>query len=268
MLKTNELTKINRKVRFSVIIPMFNASHTIVKTLDSCLEQTLLPKEIIIVDDCSSDDSIEKVEQWREAYGGDVKVMIASLSENSGPSKARNRGWDLANGEYIAFLDADDRFLPKKLEKVGDVFVQNSNIVLLGHGYSVDDESITESAALKKVSVKALLFKNLTTTPSVIVKREIKERFDESMRYTEDHDLWLRITQRYDETYFLETVLTIIGRPVRAKGGQSDNLWAMRKGEIKMYRKYCQDNSRIFLFPFFLLYSLAKHSVKMIKGIS
>jgi len=114
--------------------------------------------------------------------------------------------------------------------------------------------------------VKDLLLKNLFATPSVTVKCSISERFDESMRYTEDHDLWLRLTQKYDATYLLETVLTIIDRPVRSVGGQSANLWAMRKGEIKMYWKYCKKSIKMILFPLFLVFSLGKHLLKMIKG--
>ena len=252
---------------FSIVIPLFNASAFIEKTLESCTLQTLLPKEIIIVDDCSIDDSYALVQQWKKHYRGSIEIILKKMEENSGPSKARNQGWDLGSAEYIAFLDADDSFIPEKLEKMRDVLVQNHDIVLLGHGYSVNYKERNKHAALEKVSAKALLFKNMTTTPSIIVKREIKERFDESMRYTEDHDLWLRITKQYDKTYFLNTVLTIIGRPVRTAGGQSANLWAMRQGEIKMYYKYCKENGLLLLFPILTLFSLGKHGYKMLREL-
>ena len=250
---------------FSVVIPMFNASQHIVKTLESCIEQTYLPQEIIVVDDCSSDDSYALVQKWIEQYSGEIEVVLEGLERNSGPSKARNVGWDLANAEYVAFLDADDRFISKKLETIAEVLHEQKEIVLLGHAYALVDQKKNDTSNLEKISTKDLLLKNLTTTPSVIVKRNIEERFDESMRYTEDHDLWLRITQKYDETYFLDTVLTIIDRPVRAEGGQSSNLWAMRKGEIQMYRKYCKANKMMILFPLFATFSLSKHFIKMIK---
>lgn len=252
---------------FSIVIPMFNASEYIVKTLESCVEQSYLPKEIIVVDDRSSDNSVAVLQEWKENYEGTVEIVLKCLEVNSGPSKARNRGWDLARGEYVAFLDADDRFVSKKLETIAEVLHEHREIVLLGHGYALVDQKKNDTSNLEKVSTEDLLLKNLTTTPSVIVKRNIEERFDESMRYTEDHDLWLRITQKYDETYFLDTVLTIIDRPVRAEGGQSSNLWAMRKGEIFMYEKYCKTNKKMLLFPLFAVFSLSKHFIKMIKGI-
>jgi len=251
---------------FSVVIPMFNSSTHIVKTLESCASQTYLPKEIIVVDDCSSDDSVAIVQHWKENYRGEIEMILKQLEVNSGPSKARNRGWGLASGEYVAFLDADDRFVSEKLERIASVLKNNEEIVLLGHAYTLEETIPNDTMKLQKVTTRDLLVKNLTTTPSVIVKRKLEERFDENMRYTEDHDLWLRITQKYDQTYFLDTVLTVIDRPVRTKGGQSANLWAMRKGEIEMYRKYCKTNKSMLLFPLYAVYSLSKHMLKMLKG--
>ena len=255
-------------MNFSIVIPLFNASNTILNALLFCKEQSFLPKEIIIVDDCSSDDSFKKVAKWKEAYCGDIKIIIEKLSRNSGPSKARNRGWELATGEYVVFLDADDRFEDNKLEVIHDFLSEYPHIVLLGHQYGFLGQTYVRSGTIRKLGKNNFLKKNYFTTSAVIVKRDIKERFDESMRYTEDQDLFLRVTQKYNETYMLESVLVLREREMNEKGGLSGNLWAMRKGEIKMYRKYCQGNNSILLFPFFLLYSLLKHSVKMIKGIS
>ena len=252
---------------FSIIVPMYNASDTIVKTLDSCIHQTYLPKEIIVIDDRSSDDSVVVVQEWKEHYKGQVEIVLQLLEVNSGPSKARNAGWDLATGEYVAFLDADDRFMAHKLETIASVLKKNEEIVLLGHKYTLNElEKTGVIGELQKIDIHHVLLKNLATTPSVIVKRQILERFDETMRYTEDHDLWLRITEHYDKTYFLESTLTIIDRPVRSKGGQSANLWAMRKGEITMYKKFCKRNSIMLLFPLFIAFSLSKHILKILKG--
>ena len=253
-------------MRFSIVIPMFNNQSTIVKTLESCIAQIYMPLEVIIVDDASQDNTVLTVEEWIANYNGAVKIELIKLSENSGPSKARNVGWNSAKGDFVAFLDADDVFLPGKLDKIETVLSGNTDMILLGHKARVQGVTADESNKLEKVSCRDLLKRNLFTTPSVVIKREIDERFDESMRYTEDHDLWLRVTQKYDESYYLDTVLSEIDRPVRAKGGQSANLWAMRKGEIKMYYKYTRNTHQLFLFPFFLLFSLSKHIVKKIES--
>ncbi len=253
-------------VEISVVIPMYNASEHIVKTLESCIHQNHLPKEIVVVDDCSHDDSFLKVREWKKNYRGTVNIVLERLVRNSGASVARNVGWERTTGNYIAFLDADDTFISTKIETVVRTLRKKRDIVLLANGYALHNESKVEENTLKKVSTHSLLKKNLFVTPSVTLRREIAERFDETMRYTEDHDLWLRVTQAYAQTYYLDKVLTVIDRPVRSEGGQSANLWAMRRGEIKMYRKYCKANKLMVLFPLFLGYSLMKHLLKTIKG--
>ncbi len=250
----------------SIVVPMYNASFHIVKTIESAIAQTLPAKEIIVIDDCSSDDSMAVVEKWKEHYDGTVKVLLKHLETNVGPAGARNMGWELASGEYVAFLDADDIFVDKKFETVMPILSANSDIVLLGHKACVKNVVTEGTEKLEKISSIALIKRNLFATPSVIIKREIPERFDESMYFTEDHDLWLRVTQIYDKSYYLDSVLSVIDRPVRAKGGQSANLWGMRKGEIKMYYKFCKTNNLMIVFPIFFGYSLAKHIVKSFKG--
>ncbi|HHD72490.1 MAG TPA: glycosyltransferase family 2 protein [Epsilonproteobacteria bacterium] len=255
-------------IHFSIVIPLYNASGQIRRTLDSCVSQSYLPSEIIIVDDQSSDDSMNIIKAWENDYHGEVTIVIEQLPQNSGPAAARNRGWDLATGEYLAFLDADDRFVPEKLKHIVPMLENDPHIILLMHAYILPDKQAPKSTTLQKVSSRILLLKNLSATGAIIIKRSIPERFDESMRFTEDHDLWLRVTQAYDQTYHLDTALTIIDRPVRSSGGQSANVWAMRKGEIRMYKKYCKSSGIMILFPLFAAFSLSKHLLKLIKGDS
>lgn len=253
-------------MKFSIVIPTYNSQKSIENTLDSCVEQSCPPFEIIIVDDASHDSTTKVVKKWMQIYTAGVHIQLITLSKNSGPSKARNVGWDAATGEYIAFLDADDLFLPEKLEKIVTVLRDKTDIILLGHRARVQDAIVGATEKLEKVYLEDFLKRNLFTTPSVVINREILERFDETMRFTEDHDLWLRVTQKYDKSYYLDSILSAIGRPVRAKGGQSANLWAMRKGEIKMYYKFCKYSNLMIVFPVFLGYSLAKHILKSFKG--
>ena len=97
----------------SVIIPTYNSSKSIVETLDSVLNQTHEKIEVIVVDDCSTDDTVSKIQ---EIERDNKNISLYQLSENSGVSQARNLGLDKANGEYIAFLDSDDVWLKDKLE--------------------------------------------------------------------------------------------------------------------------------------------------------
>ncbi len=109
------------------------------------------------------------------------------------------------------------------------------------------------------------MIKNYFATPTATVKRDILERFDESMLYTEDHDFFLRIISKYNETYYIDTSMTVINRPITSLGGQSASLWEMRKGEIKMYKKYCSEHKKMIFFPLFLFFSLSKHIWKKLR---
>ncbi len=96
----------------SVIIPAFNAASTIAKSVLCCLRQTLTSLEVLVVDDASTDATVQAVEQ---AAAGDSRVMVERSPSNKGPAAARNRAIALARGRWIALLDADDCFTPERL---------------------------------------------------------------------------------------------------------------------------------------------------------
>ncbi len=101
----------------SVIIPMFNSAKCIPQTLESLLHQTMPDFEVIVVDDCSTDNSVEVVESFAERFGGRLKGL--KLKKNTGtPGLPRNFGIQRARGKYIAFLDSDDLFTPTALEEL------------------------------------------------------------------------------------------------------------------------------------------------------
>ncbi len=98
----------------SVIIPAYNSASTIIRALQSVVAQTLAPLEIIVVDDASTDTTRDLVTTFASSSSFPVRVLTQTT--NSGPSAARNAGWDTAVGDYIAFLDADDQWHPRKIE--------------------------------------------------------------------------------------------------------------------------------------------------------
>ena len=257
---------LKKPLSFTVVIPMFNSAGSIIRALDSCINQSYLPIEIIVIDDCSTDDSLFIVDRWLDDYRGEVNIILHHLATNSGPSLARNRGLNLATGNYIAFLDADDWYVEEKLKIIVPFLRDIPDIVLLGHSYAVSEQQEKFTSDLKHLAAKQFLIKNYFTTSATIIKRDIEEQFDESMRYTEDQDLFLRLTHKYNKTYYLEEELTLREREMNTAGGQSANLWAMRKREIKMYWKFCKTNTLMVLFPLFFGYSLVKHIFKYLKG--
>ena len=106
------------KCDVSVVVPLYNTRNFVKFTVDSILNQTLANIEVLIVDDCSADGSLE---YCRELYGHDSRVKILPQPKNIGPGAARNRGIRESQGEYIAFIDSDDEILPDMLSKMFSV---------------------------------------------------------------------------------------------------------------------------------------------------
>ncbi len=100
----------------SVIIPTYNRGDFIVQTLDSVLEQTYRPIEVLVVDDGSTDDTEKVVKEWRKEHQTDVFIIKYLHQDNAGAPTARNTGMDHATGRYLQFLDSDDLLLPGKLK--------------------------------------------------------------------------------------------------------------------------------------------------------
>ena len=148
----------------------------------------------------------------------------------------------------------------RKLDLILEI-LQNKEIDFLGHSYTLENnfKQVFQFRQAIKVSFMKLLLKNFAVTPSIVIKKDLCEYFDETMSHTEDHELWLRIALKTD-VYFLDLPLTTLGRPALTQGGLSSNRWAMRKGELQMYKNIVIYKKNLkFLYPFFLFFSLTKH---------
>jgi glycosyltransferase involved in cell wall biosynthesis len=120
-------------MKISVIVTVFNLEKYIAAALDSILSQTRPPDEVIVVDDCSTDNSAQII----LSYGNKIKYV--KMPENSGVLPAFIKGIDESTGEMLGFLDGDDIWLPQKLELVEKAFIENPNRVLVTHDYEVID---------------------------------------------------------------------------------------------------------------------------------
>lgn len=251
-------------MKISVVIPTYNAAATIVATIQSIVVQSLAAYEIIVVDDCSTDKSMELVRKHFKE-----EVTLIPLSTNSGPSKARNVGWDFASGDYVAFIDSDDQWHPEKLAICAATIQAKPFIELLWHPYQTDSlptyqtqETIPEITGTKLIS---LMVSNPVSSSAIVLKNIPELRFDENMRYCEDYKLAL-LTAYRGNAFKLPMMLTQIGRPVLSKGGLSDQKLKMRMGEIRCYWYATQlEPFYLLLFPFLLLWSTAKHITALLK---
>lgn len=251
----------------SIIVPNYNGIKTLPDIFHSVFAQTFKEWELIIVDDGSIDQSIYLIKQYIQ---NDERIKLIQMINNVGPAKARNKGIQEARGKYIAFLDADDMWHPQKLEIVL-ITMEKYNLDILGHGFHLNRnfEKIFDTTNLQQSLMQKtfwnLLLKNFAVTPSVVVNRESCLLFDESMRYMEDHELWLRMSL-FNKVYFLDLPLVVLGRKPLSIGGLSANKIAMRTGEIKMYFKIIKYKKWLcLLVPFLIIFSLCKHVRLIIK---
>jgi len=193
-------------------------------------------------------------------------VRLLSTNINSGAATARNIGWNISVGDYVAFLDSDDQWHPLKLERIHAVLHKNVNIQVLGH---CNENSATQTS-LMQVSRLSILIKNFTITPNLILRNDIEERFDENMRYTEDHDLLLRIANTLPIHQLVGAgIPTVLGRRPMTAGGLSGNRFRMRLGELYMYKKFLLRNvAAFFYFPLVSIIILAKLFLEILRVVN
>lgn len=249
-------------IKFSIIIPVYNAQNTIIQTLNSCINQTYTNYEILIVDDCSDDDTVNVINNTFNSK----KITIFKFTNNKGVSSARNYGWSKAKGEYVTFLDSDDIWHLQKLEILNEI-LENSDIKFIGHNYTELDKELTikKTLIIKELKFSNLLFRNYFNTSCFIIQSNINERFRENIRFTEDHDLILRISEKY-KIFYLDSILTLLGRPQLSKGGLSGNKMKMRIGEIQMYVNLCKRKKIYYiLLPILISFSFVKHFFKIFR---
>lgn len=188
----------------SVIIPLYNRQNTIVRAIESVLNQTYKNIEIIIVDDCSNDDGCKIIE---EKYKFIDKVHLIRLKKNSGACVARNVGIDAAKGKYISFLDSDDEYLPLKIElQINKLMLSNSDICVSSY-QRVNKDGLTQNFIINDDIMNPLyynlLYCNFITTGVLFGKKECfaKNKFDERLPRYQDWDLVLRLCKKYVFTY-------------------------------------------------------------------
>ncbi|MGE3974372.1 MAG: glycosyltransferase family 2 protein [Bdellovibrionales bacterium] len=183
----------------SVVVPAYNASATLRHTIETAFRQTVLPTEVVIVDNASNDSTPEIIEALKQKYP--EKIRALRVENNVGPAGARNLGWRHATCEYISFLDADDTWEESKIEKTIEYIRKGYNF--LCHWEYLREGSRTlqtlKYGTQKNLHYISMLFgENQMSTSAVTVSRELLEKangFDERQEFlsAEDLDLWLRL---------------------------------------------------------------------------
>ena len=219
----------------SVIIPTYNRRESLRRALTSVFQQTVPPLEVLVVDDGSTDGTKEMVR-------AEFPQVTYFFQKNRGVSKARNRGITEARGEWIAFLDSDDEWMPRKLEKQLHALHQapqyricHTNEIWIRNGKRVNPRKIHQKYG-------GYIFPHclplcIISPSSVLIHRSLfleYGMFDEALPAVEDYDLWLRICAH-------EAVLYLDEPLIRKYGGHADQLsrkhWGMDRFRIYALEK-------------------------------
>jgi glycosyltransferase involved in cell wall biosynthesis len=216
--------------KVSVIIPTFNRADKVCRAVSSVIDQTYRDIEIIVIDDASTDNTIQRLND----FGSRIKVI--RHDKNMGVSASRNSGIKIAKGEYIALLDSDDYWLPEKFEVQiaffkarPDALICQARELWIRHGKRVNPgkKHLKPSGDIFIPSLKLCL----VSPSAVMFKKSLLDEvgmFDEEFPVCEDYDLWLRISYKYP-VYLIEQDLLV------KEGGAPDQLSASIKG-MDMYR--------------------------------
>lgn len=218
----------------SVIIPFYENVKWLEEAVDSVFSQTYNDYEIIVVNDGSKED----VRSFLEKY---IDNIIYVYKENGGPSSARNAGMKKAHGNYIAFLDSDDKWLPDKLSVQVDAMVRY-NVVWSYCGYNTFGEGKSMSYTMTDAKIPVLQRFNTPyiATPCVMIDNEFLNKnpdivFDTRLRYGQDALFWLKINAN-------NPILAIPNElvEVRIRGGNASKKARKQiaaRGEVWKYRK-------------------------------
>lgn len=224
----------------SIIIPAYNIGKLIKETISSVLVQTFADFELIVVDDGSTDNTAEVVKFFNDSR------IIYHYQNNSGlPAKPRNTGARLAKGEYLAFLDHDDIWLPKKLERQIDVIKNNPKIGLISTNAFIMNGNEKTSLLLIKGTKSGYLDdgtffpSNKVVQSTALVKKTVFNLLgglneNPELKAIEDYDLWLRIYAQYPCYYINDCLAYYRMIASSTSGGKIKSILR----ELAHYQKY------------------------------
>lgn len=203
--------------KVSIVLPTYKRAYCIERSIDSILSQTYSEFELLVIDDCSTDDTEKLV---RNIVKSDERVRYFRQSQNGGVAAARNEGIRQAAHSYIAFQDSDDAWKSDKLEKQMHVFDRDPVIGLVycvfegrkqdGSYVRIPPESM-EKSSLQGDMYQLLLQCNVIDAPTAVVRRECLQKsglFNETLSCLEDWELFLRIAREWKIGYVDEALLS------------------------------------------------------------
>ncbi len=196
---------------FSIIIPTYNSSKTVNKTIRSVLNQSFKRYEVIIIDDGSTDNTVSKIKDFN-----DSRIKLIKIQRTGGPAKPRNIGIELAKSNWICFLDSDDFWNKHKLSISYENIKNNKFDILCHNEYLLKNNilKISQYGPFKNNFYKHLLINGnlLSTSATIISKKFLKKnklKFNESKNFVsvEDYDLWMLLAKNDAKFFFIKDIL-------------------------------------------------------------
>lgn len=215
----------------SIIVPVYNVENFIEETMDSVLAQTHTDWELLLVEDCSNDNTVTLIRQYMERTG-DSRIRLLRQPANMGAARARNRGMQEAEGRYVSYLDADDLWVPQKLEREL-AFMKEKDAAFAFTGYEFADERgrgtgkvvhVPEMLTYKQALSNTTIF---TTTVMFDTKKIPKEQLEMPVMKSEDTALWFKVLRSGIVAYGLDENLVKYRRAGRTLS--SNKLEAIRR---------------------------------------
>jgi len=187
----------------SVLIPVYNASLDLEEAIRSILKQSYLNLEVILVDDCSTDNSLELIKRFK-----DDRILLIELDENRGIGGALNAGLAMATGKYILRMDADDIALPERIAKQVAFMESHPEIGVSGALAEYFDGTPFNSAVAQEQLKPNLLIDCVFAHPTVIIKKQLLDKHEiQFTGYLEDYELWVRLSSLTEFGLLPEVVL-------------------------------------------------------------
>ena len=217
----------------SVIVPVYNGARSLDRSLRSVLSQTLPDFELIVVDDCSTDESVDILRSYQAL---DERVRVLATATNSGPGVARNVGLENARGRFIAFLDSDDFWMRDKLEKqirsfdIDDVILSCTATVLVNSRGNI----LGIISGPPRIYLRDMKFANRVVLSSAMFRKELSDAQKmPRLANREDFAYWISLLQR-NQGYISGVPDVLVGY-VKMPRSITSNVWRNIVDTFRMY---------------------------------
>lgn len=253
--------------KISVIIPVYNSGLSAIDAINSVINQNFICHEIIVVDDGSTDDSLKILTEY---FSSIDNVRIFSI-KNCGAGGARNYGILMCTGNWVAFLDSDDVWMPHKIEIQLAILKADPSIALIGSLSSMQNFSNGSfDTPFRRIGFINLLFKNYFQPSTVIINKAILSQlglFPYGRRFAEEGDLFLRVSSKFNCILVNEVLVDYCGgKSGFGSSGLSSNIIKMEMGELNnFYLCFKRGDIGILLFVLATNYSILKFIRRLFK---